>query len=287
MGTLRTDDDDGAVVGGLANDGKQGIRVAGDVAGAEGLDDDALQPLCHDRIEEVELDAGENLDDADGHVLQPLEGKPSPIGRQQRRSVVADGDARLRQRGIVRRLKGNQVVGGILDGAVAPQQLPAEVQAYLMHLPAGRDQQGCDDVVAGVVADLTQRNLRAGQDHGLAVAPEHEGEGRGGVGHGIGAVEHHKAVVVVVVIGDELADGVPFHDGDVGGIQKRLHVHDIPVGHGLGVKLGNAVKEIMKRILLRGIAGWRIDHADGPAGIDDKDFLHVHHPISTALSVPK
>ena len=110
MGALGTDDDHRAVVRGLADDGEKGIRVSGNVAGTKGFDDDSLQPLRHNGIKQIELNAGKHLDDADGNVLHRLEGKFALAWRQQRCAIIANCNARLRQSGIVGRFKGNQVV---------------------------------------------------------------------------------------------------------------------------------------------------------------------------------
>ena len=91
--------------------------------------------------------------------------------------VVPDLDARLGQGRIIGGFKGDQVVGGILDGPVSPEQLSPEVQADFMHQIAGGDQQRGDQVVPGIVAQLAQGNLGAGQNDRLVVLPQHEGQG--------------------------------------------------------------------------------------------------------------
>ena len=44
---------------------------------------------------------------------------------------------------------------------------------------------------------------------GLARFSQHKRQGGGRVGHGVGAVEHHEAVVGAVVVGYSLGDGSP------------------------------------------------------------------------------
>lgn len=52
-------------------------------------------------------------------------------------------------------------------------------------------------------------NERASEDDGLGEVAAHEGEGGGGVGHGVGAVKDNEAVVLVVVLVDVLGDPLP------------------------------------------------------------------------------
>ena len=55
--------------------------------------------------------------------------------------IIFDGDARLGKMRIIGRNEGDESVGGVLRGAVAAQELAAEIQAYLMYLVAAGDQQ--------------------------------------------------------------------------------------------------------------------------------------------------
>ena len=55
-----------------------------------------------------------------------------------------------------------------------------------------------EQVVAAVAAQHAKRNLAAGEHYRFAKGPsEHEAQGARAVGHGVGSVEQHKAVVVV------------------------------------------------------------------------------------------
>ncbi len=68
--TLRADRQHRAVVKGLFDDRQQRAAVPGNVPRAEGLDDDAAQPLGHDLLKERELNAREDLQHPDGNILQ-------------------------------------------------------------------------------------------------------------------------------------------------------------------------------------------------------------------------
>ena len=150
-----------------------------------------------------------------------------------------------------------------------------------MHLPAGGNQKGCDDVVAGVVADFAQRDLGSGQDYRLRVSPQHEGERRGGIGHCVGTVQDDKAIVGVVVFGDHTSNFIPFQYRDIGGIQKRVHVNDIPIGHTIGIEFGDLFEKVVKSLSLRRIAMGSCNHSDGPAGeYDEYPFFGTHSFIT-------
>ena len=92
---------------------------------------------------------------------------------------------------------------------VTAQQLSAEVQADLMHLPRARDEQRGDEIVAPVAADLAHGDLRAGKNDRLCQSLKHKGKRGGGIGHRVRAVEHHKAVVAVVGLHDDVVDLEP------------------------------------------------------------------------------
>ena len=67
---MRADRQHRAVVKGLFDDRQQRAAVPGNVPRAEGLDDDAAQPLGHDLLKERELNAREDLQHPDGNILQ-------------------------------------------------------------------------------------------------------------------------------------------------------------------------------------------------------------------------
>ena len=57
-------------------------------------------------------------------------------------------------------------------------------------------------VFLAVGAHLTHRELRTGDNHRFAQIFEHEAQRRGGVGHSIRAVEHHKTVEIGIMPSD-------------------------------------------------------------------------------------
>ena len=271
---LGADRDDGAVFKGAADNGQQRAAAHGDIPRTKGLDDDAPKALGHDGFKQLKLDAGEHLDDPDGHLLQPLQAHFPLRLRAQCALVIADQDTRLRQRRIIRRRKSDKVVCTVFRGAVAPQELPAEIEADLGGEPVCGDQKRGDEVVPSVAAHLAQRDLGAGQYHGLAQVFQHEGQRRGGICHGIRAVEDHKAVIGGVIVRDRRADGVPFLHRHVGGIQQRVHLHIVPCGHIRPPQLGDVLQRAAEIALARLVSLGAAHHADGAAGVDEQDLFH-------------
>ena len=126
--------------------------------------------------------------------------------------------------GIVERLEGVELLSALLGGAIAPEQMAAEIDAYLWHLcvalhifGGGHLYRG-DEVLLAVGAQLSDGQLRASENDGLGEVLQHVGEGRGGVGHRVSAMKNHKAIVVVVVVGYYMAQVSPQLGRHVAGI---------------------------------------------------------------------
>ena len=80
---------------GLADDGQQRVPVAGDIARAEGLDDDAAQLLGHDGLKERKLNSRKDLDDPDGNRVKSLELQSAFLPRQKGGFDESNADNRL------------------------------------------------------------------------------------------------------------------------------------------------------------------------------------------------
>ena len=87
-------------------------------------------------------------------------------------------------------------------------------------------------------------SLAAGDDDGLAEVLQHEGEGGGGVGEGVGAVEDDEAVKVLVGALDVLGDDDPVVHRHVARVQERVVLVD-GVDHPAGGRKGKA--DVIKR----------------------------------------
>ncbi len=100
---------------------------------------------------------------------------------------------------------------------------------------------------------MVQVDLRIGEGvaHGLLGAGEHDGLGavlnevgerRRGVGHSVGAVQDHKAIVRVVVLADDLGDAQPVGGAHIGAVD--VHgLHDVEFAQAFD--LGHAAGELL------------------------------------------
>ena len=112
--------------------------------------------------------------------------------------------------------------------------------------------------------------MRAGEDDGLRQVLEHVGEGRGGVGHRVGAVQHDEAVVVGVAVGDAVGDVGPPRGRHVAGVDGRRELEGVDLRVEL-LELGHTAEQVLEVEGLQG-AGLRITvHADCAARVDQKD----------------
>ena len=225
--------------------------------------------------DEVFADAWEERED-DHIVVEPEMGRYrlGIVGLEDALTMVGDVHAGIDEVGIVERLEGVELLGALLRGAVAPQQMTAEEDAHLRHhrmafLVLGR----CylhrrDQVLLAVGAQLADRQLATGEDDGLRQVLQHVGEGRGGVGHRVGAVQHYEAVVLLVAVGDAVRDVGPSGWRHVAGVDGRLEL----IGVDLRVKLfqfGHVVEQMLE---VEGLQGARLRvavHADRTACIDE------------------
>ena len=132
--TLADVDDHLAVAGALAEGVEEPGRL-GRVAGAEGAHNDGLEVRRVDDVpDEVFADAGEEGED-DDVVVEPEVGRHrlGPVGLEYALAVVGDVDAGIDEVGVVERLEGVELLGALLRGAVAAQQVASEVDAHLGH----------------------------------------------------------------------------------------------------------------------------------------------------------
>ena len=282
-------DDDLAVLCALLQ-GLEKPRRLGGVAAAEGAHDDGLEVGRMDDVAyEVFAYAGEEAED-DDVVVEAEVGRHGllPVGHEDALAVVGDVDAGIDEVGVVERLEGVELLGALLGGAVAAQQVPAEVDAHLGHkgtafgILGGCYLDARDEVLLAVGAELADGQLAAGEDDGLGEVLEHIGEGRGGVGHGVGAVKHDETVVLVVAVGNDVSNGCPSGWRHVAGVDGRIELEGVDVGGEL-VQFRHVLKQVLE---VEGFEGTRFGvavHADGTAGVDEEDFIHlsiIHYPLS-------
>ena len=198
------------------------------------------------------------------------------VGATDEVLVVADVDACFGQRGIIEGAEGVEILGIYLGGPVAPHQFVFEEDADFGYhgrtvgTAGGGNFDGGDEVLLAVRAQGADGQLRAGQDDRLAQVFQHEAQGRGGIGHGVCAVQDDKAVEALVVI---------VYDFDYLGPHQRLHVRRIDgrvelVGADVVVEpfqFGHMAKQVVEVEVLQRTGLRILYHADGSACVNKKD----------------
>ena len=133
---------------------------------------------------------------------------------------------------------------------------------------------GGAQIVGAVGQHIRQGQLGAGEDHGQVDVRQHEGDGGGGVSHGIGAMGDHDAVEALPLAEDLHGDGGPLLRGDVG----RVQAHDVPDGDiVIGTKLVDLSLHDFRPLGLQSLAAGH--GSDGTAGGHQQDLLFLHNRI--------
>ena len=115
--------------------------------------------------------------------------------------------------------------GSDLYCPAAKHDLAVEGQENAVVTGSGHGKGGTQ-IVGAVGEHVDQRQLRAGENDGNVDVGQHEGNGGGGVAHGVCAVGYHDAVEALPVLPDALGDELPFGRTDIGGVQG----HQFPDG---------------------------------------------------------
>lgn len=248
--------------------------VARRVAAAEGFHHHAFQTGdMQDAFHHLGRDAGKELQNGDVPVEQVVGFErtagygPVDMGR-----VVFDGDAGVGQHGIIVGAESVEVVGADFAGTIAPEQVVFEEDAYfgydgLVVFFGGGYLDGGDEVFFSVGAEHADGQLRAGQDDGLAQVFEHEAEGGSGIGHRVGTVQDDKAVVIMVIFGDDAYDLLPGFGAHFGRVHRRVELQG---GHLAAqfVEFGNVFAQMLKIKGFERACFGVAYHADGSSGVD-------------------
>ena len=152
-------------------------------------------------------------------------------------------------------------------GAVAAIQAIVKEQRHFVDRVIRRHVQGVQQVDLPVRAQLRQRYLRPGDDHRLAQVLQHEGERRSGERHGVGTVQDHEAVVLVVMGFNVIRDVLPVFRRHVGGVHQRLVFVDGEVRHFRTVEFRHQRKLTLQMAGDGDIAIFRALHTDGTASV--------------------
>ena len=253
------------------------------ITGAEGSHDDGSQVRRVDDVTyQVFANSREEGED-DDVVVQSEVGRHGliPLRLQHQVAVIENVDASLYQVWVVERLEGVELFSALLGGTVAAQQMTAEVDTYLRYhgvtvvvfcrsyLYAG------DEVLLTVGSQLSDGQLRPREDNGLGEVLQHVGEGRGGIGHRVRTMQYHKAIVVVVVVADDVAQVCPQFRRHIAGVdgRRKLVVGNLRVEL---VQFGNVLQQVLKVERLQSSCLRIAVHADGSASVYKQYFtLHV------------
>ena len=161
------------------------------------------------------------------------------VGAEQRIFVELYVEPYLGQRRIVVALERVKIVGTHLRRAVAAPQVVLKKYCHFLHhrfavdVGCRSNLQGGDEILLTIGANLANGQLAAGDDYRLLQILKHKTQCRSSVSHGVGAVKHHKTVVIVDVLFDGLSNVAPMLRAHVCTIDRRLelNVSDFIVEH--------------------------------------------------------
>ena len=230
-----------------------GTLALWDAADAKGLENHGVI-VGPQRVEDPRPQArGETYHN---HVLiQALVDARPPIRPHHRRARPGDGHSLStladdavaaddgRQR-VVYAGKRIEAHGALLVGARSHNDRAAKHDGHVMRVVVGGVEQRLVQVELGVGEGVRHGLLRAREHDGLGTALDEIGEGSRRVCHGVRAVEHHKAVVVVVGVHDCGGNALPVAGAHVG----RVDVHglnNVQVTH--ATRLRNIASQLLAR----------------------------------------
>ena len=282
-------DEDAACTGGLQHL-EEILALIGEVPAAVRLEHQALERGPEEVLEDVAGDARIDPERRDVRREAGLHVEGATVAREEQLAAHLHVDAHPHQGGQVRRLEGVEAGRVVLARAVAAEELVVEVDAHLGDGPAERrrvrrEAQRSEEVVEAIVPQLHQGDLRAREDHRLLQPLEHEAQGRGGVRHGVGAVEDHEAVVVLHARADVAGDLRPRREIEVRRVQERLvldhlvlHASSVSkggrgeAGKGRVTELRQLLEELGERRAVGLVAARPLAHADRAAGVEEEDL---------------
>ena len=161
------------------------------------------------------------------------------------------------------------VFGAGFAAADGRDEFAVEGEQHAAHVGVLAGGKGGAQVGGGVAVVCAEWLLRAGQDDGLALQVEREGEQVGGVGEGVGAVQDEGGIVLRQGGLQQREPVCPVLRGERGAVYQR--VADVPCGFQaarIGLQ-GGGGKVAARLQALRGGG-----HADGAAGVEDVERFH-------------
>ena len=114
--------------------------------------------------------------------------------------------------------KGGKTGGADLDRPAAQHDLPVKGEKYT-RVSGGGHGKGGAQIVRPVGQHVRKGQLRTGEYHGNVDSRQHEGNGGGGIGHGVRAVGNDYAVKTCPFLKNMPGNELPHVRGDIGGVQ--------------------------------------------------------------------
>ena len=115
-------------------------------------------------------------------------------------------NAGIAQGRIVEGFEGIESVGILLGRTISTQQFSTEIDAHLGHkrrtigVVRGSKIDAGDEVFFAVGSQLAQRQLTSREDNRLRQILQHKRKGRCCVGHRVGSMQNHEAIISVIIV---------------------------------------------------------------------------------------
>src|SRR6056297_2807153 len=97
------------------------------------------------------------------------------------------------------------MLGAGFGGTVAPIESVLKIKGQFRNhgltvLFSSGNLDGCDQVLLAIGTQGTYRQLTTGKDHRFLQVLQHEAQCRSGISHGVGAMQHDKPVVTLIML---------------------------------------------------------------------------------------
>lgn len=135
-----------------------------------------------------------------------------------------DVQADFRDGRMIGGVEGREIAYTDLGGAVAAKDFIIEANGDFIEGQGGQ-LHGVDQIPGRITADYAHRNLTAGKDDGLAEVLKGEGKRRCGVGHSIGAVQNHEAIILLIDFINRAGEQAPVFGMDIGAVLEKHFFH--------------------------------------------------------------
>ncbi|CDA46122.1 unknown [Prevotella sp. CAG:5226] len=197
----------------------------------------------------------------------------------------------MSQRRQVERTEGIEALRVYFGSAVAAHQAALEKYAHLRHHGVPHLVACCSyldarqQIFLAIGAQLPYRQLRTGNDDGLAQIFEHIAQGRRSVGHGVGAMQQHKTVIMVVMVGYDVRHFYPIARLHIARVNRRVKGQGIDVVIELA-EFGHMELELFKIKVLQRTCFGIFNHTDGAARVYN-EYVWCARIIHNAAKIRK